>query len=69
MIDLAELEKAGVTVKRFCGLDIQGNVGCTGEAVGEVIAVLEDDVEVPIPVCEAHRDAIMAEFEVEKLPT
>jgi len=66
MIDLVELEKAGVTVKRFCGLDIQDGVGCTGEAVGEIIAVLEDDIEVPIPVCQPHRDAIMAEFEVEQ---
>lgn len=69
MLDLSELENAGVTVKRFCGLDIQGDVGCTGEAVGEVIAVLEDGVEVPIPVCEPHRDAIMADFNVEDIST
>jgi hypothetical protein len=69
MLDLSELENAGVTVKRFCGLDIQGNVGCTGEAVGEFIAETEDGIKVPVPVCEAHRDAIMAEFEVEEPQT
>ncbi|QWT29996.1 hypothetical protein SEA_TUNATARTARE_112 [Streptomyces phage TunaTartare] len=69
MIDLAELQKAGVTVKKFCGLDAQEGVGCPEEAVGEIIAVMEDDVEVPIPVCEFHLELIMAEYEVEKLPT
>lgn len=66
MIDLDSLKEAGVTVKRFCGLDIQDGVGCTGEAVGELVAVLEDGIEVPIPVCQPHRDVIMAEFEVEQ---
>lgn len=69
MLDLAELKNAGVTVKKFCGLDAQEDVGCPEEAVGEIIAVMEDGIEVPIPVCEIHLEMIVAEFEVEKLQT
>ncbi|HEX7764241.1 MAG TPA: hypothetical protein VF433_11610 [Cellvibrio sp.] len=67
MMDLSELENAGVTVKRFCGLDMDEDVGCTGEAVGEIIAQLENGVQVPIPVCEIHRDLIQSQFDVERL--
>lgn len=69
MLNLSELENAGVTVKRFCGLDIQDGVGCTGEAVGEIVAVLEKDVHVPIPVCQPHLDMIQSDFDVEGLST
>lgn len=63
--DLSELTKSGVTMKKFCGLDIQDGIGCTGEAVGDITAQMEDKTEVPIPVCQAHLDMIMAEFSVQ----
>lgn len=69
MIDLAELEKAGVTVKKFCGLDVEDGVGCSEEAVGEIIAQLEDDIQVPVPVCQGHLEMIMSEFDVERMST
>lgn len=69
MLNLSELEKAGVTVKRFCGLDVQEGTGCSEEAVGEIIAQLENDVQVPVPVCQFHLDMIASEFDVEHLPT
>lgn len=69
MLDLNELKKAGVTVKQFCGLDAQEGVGCSEEAVGEIIAVMENDGRVPIPVCEIHLEIIMSEYEVENLQT
>ncbi|QOI67501.1 hypothetical protein SEA_BEUFFERT_109 [Streptomyces phage Beuffert] len=69
MLDLTDLENRGVTVKKFCGLDIQDGVGCTGEAVGDITAQMEDGVEIPIPVCQPHLDAIMAEFDVHDLST
>jgi len=65
MIDLAELEKAGVTVRQYCGLDAEEGVGCSEEAVGEVIAQLEDDVQIPVPVCQGHLDLIRSEFNIE----
>jgi len=65
MLNLTDLENRGILVKKFCGLDIQDGVGCTGEAVGDLTAEMEDGTEVPIPVCQPHLDAIMSEFEVQ----
>jgi hypothetical protein len=64
MLDLDELKKAGVTVKKFCGMDIDG-ITCTGEAVGDMIVQMEDGMQVPIPVCEQHLEAIRWQFDVE----
>lgn len=69
MLNLSELEKAGVTVRKFCGLDAEDGVGCSEEAVGEIIAVMENGGEVPVPVCHRHLEIIMSEFQVEKIPT
>jgi len=67
MIDLAELEKTGVTVRKFCGLDIEDGVGCPEEAVGEIIAAMEDGIEIPVPICNIHLKMIQSEFDVEGL--
>lgn len=67
MLDLNELKKSGVTVKQFCGLDAEEDVGCSEEAVGEIIAQLENGVQVPIPVCQGHLEMIQSEFDVEHL--
>ncbi|QIQ62992.1 hypothetical protein SEA_MOAB_115 [Streptomyces phage Moab] len=67
MLNLSELEKAGVSVKKFCGLDIQEDMGCTGEAVGDMILEMEDGVKVPIPVCQQHLDLIQANYDVENV--
>jgi hypothetical protein len=67
LLNLSELEAAGVSVKKFCGLDIQENMGCTGEAVGDIIAEMEDGVQIPIPVCEQHLDLIQSNYKVENL--
>lgn len=67
MLNLSELENAGVTVKKFCGLDIQEGMGCTGEAVGDIIAEMEDGVQIPIPVCQQHLDVIQSKYDVESL--
>lgn len=67
MLNLSDLENSGLTVKRFCGLDIQENVGCTGEAVGDMIIEMESEKQVSIPVCQQHLDLIQSEFDVENL--
>jgi len=67
MIDLSELKNAGVTIKKFCSLDVKENISCTGEAVGEVVAQMEDGMTIPLPVCQIHLDMIQAEFAVEQL--
>jgi hypothetical protein len=69
MIDLDELKRSGVTVKQFCGLDAEEGVGCSEEAVGEIIAQMENGQSVPIPICQLHLEIVMAEFEVEELRT
>lgn len=73
MLDLSQLEKSGVTVRKFCGFeldsDTEESVGCSEEAVGEIVAVLEDGVHVPIPVCQGHLDVIMDSREVEDIST
>lgn len=67
MLNLSDLENQGLTVKKFCGLDIQKNVGCTGEAVGDIVAEMEDGVQIPIPICQQHLDVIQSVYEVESL--
>ncbi|WMI33502.1 hypothetical protein SEA_PHREDRICK_112 [Streptomyces phage Phredrick] len=67
MLNLSDLENQGLTVKKFCGLDIQENVGCTGEAVGDIVAEMEDGVQIPIPICQQHLDVIQSVYEVESL--
>jgi hypothetical protein len=67
LLNLSDLENQGLTVKKFCGLDIQENMGCTGEAVGDIVAVMEDGVQIPIPVCQQHLDVIQSNFDVESL--
>ncbi|AZU97183.1 hypothetical protein SEA_EMMA1919_114 [Streptomyces phage Emma1919] len=67
MLNLSDLENQGLTVKKFCGLDIQENVGCTGEAVGDIVAEMEDGMQIPIPVCQQHLDVIQSHFDVESL--
>lgn len=69
MIDLDSLKKAGVTVRQFCGLDESEGVGCSHEAVGEIIAQMENGQSVPIPICDTHLEVVMAEFNVEKIQT
>lgn len=65
MLDLSDLEKSGVSVRKFCGLEIQEGIGCSKEAVGDLTVILEDGTEVPIPVCQMHIDAIQSDFDVE----
>jgi hypothetical protein len=67
MLDLSNLAEHGVTFKKFCGMEVREGLGCTGEAVGEITAQLEDGTSVPIPVCQIHLDSIMAEFDVETI--
>lgn len=67
MLNLSDLKDAGVTVKKFCGLDIQENMGCTGEAVGDILVEMEDGVQFPIPVCQQHLDVIQSTYDVEHL--
>ncbi len=67
MLNLSDMENVGITVKKFCGLDIQEGVGCTGEAVGDMLLEMEDGVQIPIPVCQQHLDVIQATYEVESL--
>jgi len=67
LLNLSELEKAGVSVKKFCGLDIQEDMGCTGEAVGDIIIEMEEGQQIPIPVCQQHLDMIQANYDVESL--
>ena len=67
MLNLDELKKAGVTIRTFCGLDKEDGVACSEEAVGEIIAQIEDDKRIPIPVCQGHLDLIASEFSVEEI--
>jgi hypothetical protein len=64
MIDFDALKSAGISVRKFCGLDESDGVGCSGEAVGDIIAQLEDDVQVPVPVCQEHLEMIMSDYKV-----
>ncbi|XAO35298.1 hypothetical protein SEA_FRANCOB_110 [Streptomyces phage Francob] len=66
MLNLSDMENVGITVKKFCGLDIE-NMGCTGEAVGDIIVEMEDGVQIPLPVCQQHLDVIQSTYEVEHL--
>jgi hypothetical protein len=67
MADL--MGQPGVTIRQFCGLDIQDGLTCPNEAVGEILAELEDGVTVPIPICEGHLHAVQAQYSVEELDT
>jgi hypothetical protein len=65
MMDLSNLEKSGVTVRKFCGLEVEESIGCPNEAVGDLTITLEDGQEVPIPVCQGHLDVIRSEYDVQ----
>lgn len=67
MLNLNDLEKSGVVVRKFCGLEIEESIGCPNEAVGDITAVLDDGIEVPIPVCDDHLKMIQSQFDVEHL--
>jgi hypothetical protein len=67
LLNLNELEKAGITVRQFCGLDEQEDIACSREAVGEIIAQLENGQKVPIPICQEHLELIASEFTVENI--
>jgi hypothetical protein len=64
--DMLELmNKPGVTIMQFCGIEVEEDKFCDQEAVGEVLAELEDGVTVPIPICEGHLRAVQAQYSVE----
>jgi hypothetical protein len=67
MVDL--MGKPGVTVMQFCGMEVDEDNLCDQEAVGEILAELEDGVTVPIPICDGHLRAVVAQYEVEELNT
>jgi hypothetical protein len=67
MLDL--MDKPGVTIMQFCGIEVELDIFCDQEAVGEVLAELEDGVTVPIPICEGHLHAVQAQYSVEELDT
>ncbi|AVD99296.1 hypothetical protein SEA_BILLNYE_103 [Streptomyces phage BillNye] len=67
MLDL--MGKPGVTVMQFCGISVDDDNFCDQEAVGEVLAELEDGVTLPIPICEGHLRAVQAQYTVEELNT
>lgn len=67
MMNLDDLSKAGVIVKKYCGLDREENVGCTEEAVGDITVQLEDGVMIPIPICQVHLDMIQSDHDIEHL--
>lgn len=67
MLNLSDLEKSGVVFKKFCGLDAEEGVGCSEEAVGEIIAQLPDGPQIPIPVCQGHLEMIQSEYDVDNL--
>jgi hypothetical protein len=59
--------KPGVTIMQFCGISVDEDNFCDQEAVGEILAELEDGVTVPIPICEGHLYAVQAQYSVEEL--
>lgn len=63
-MNLSDLEKSGVTVRKFCGIEVEEEIGCSNEAVGELTVLLEDGMEVPIPVCQGHLDTISSDYHV-----
>lgn len=65
MLNLSDLEKSGVTVRKFCGLEVEEEIGCPNEAVGDLTVLLEDGTEVPIPVCQGHLDVIKFDYHVQ----
>lgn len=65
MVDL--MGKPGVTVMQFCGVEVDEDNFCDQEAVGEVLAELEDGVTIPIPICEGHLRAVQSQYGVEEL--
>lgn len=67
MVDL--MGKPGVTVVQFCGVPVDEENICDQEAVGEILAELEDGVTVPIPICQGHLEAVAREYNVEELNT
>ncbi|QIN94653.1 hypothetical protein PP460_gp149 [Streptomyces phage Muntaha] len=67
MVDL--MGRPGVTVMQFCGVSVDEENLCDQEAVGEILAELEDGVTVPVPICEGHLHAVQAQYSVEELNT
>jgi hypothetical protein len=65
MVDL--MRQPGVTVMKFCGIPVDEENCCDQEAVGEILAELEEGITIPIPICEGHLEAIMSEYSVEDL--
>ena len=61
---LGEMKKAGVTVRKFCGIELEGGVNCPLEAVGELKIMTEEEIEIPMPVCGAHLELISKEYNI-----
>lgn len=78
MLNFDELESAGVTIKKFCGMPVEQidenhYVACDKEAVGELTFVVdnEDGSQTPInvPVCEDCLSKMQSDgrFSIEEL--
>jgi hypothetical protein len=76
--EIRELEAAGITVMRFCGIpvaqiDENHYLGCDREAVGELTFIVEDEelgtTPVNVPVCAEHLEELRKEKPIEELDT
>jgi len=78
LIDREELEAAGFTVRRQCGIpvdkiDENHYVACDEEAVGELTFEVEDPdlgvTPVNVPVCQGCLDKLTKRYPIEELDT
>jgi hypothetical protein len=66
--EMAEImSKPGITIRKYCGIAVDENIMCDGEAVGELTAQLDDGTVVPIPICETHLKLVTSRYDVESL--
>jgi len=61
------MAKPGVTVRQFCGISVDEENLCDQEAVGEILAELEEGMTIPVPICQGHLEAVQKEYGVEDL--
>lgn len=51
---LSEALARGIEIRRQCGIPITENIICPQEAVGDITVYTDDDMEIPMPVCQGH---------------
>lgn len=58
LIDLDAAKTAGVEVRKQCSIPLEDDginvIVCPEEAVGEITALTEEGIEIPMPICEGH---------------